>query len=64
MSEYNYESFPLDMDMHDFQAFPGVLTVGERAPSAEIIDAKGGEPVRLSSFWRSGPAVIEFGSIT
>lgn len=64
MREYNYESFPLDMDMEDFHAFPGLLSVGQRAPAAELIDAASGESVRLSSFWRSGPVVIEFGSIT
>ena len=64
MSRYNYESFPLDMDMPDFDAFPRALTVGERAPNGELLDAASGKPVRLSSYWRSGPCVIEFGSIT
>jgi hypothetical protein len=61
---YNYEFFPLDMDMPDFQAFPSVLTVGDRAPAGELVDAATGETVKLSSYWRSGPLVIEFGSIT
>jgi hypothetical protein len=64
VSTYNYENFPLDMDMPDFHAFPRALAVGERAPSGEILDAATGEPVPLSSYWRSGPCVIEFGSIT
>ena len=64
MSNYNYAQFPLDMDEVDFDAFPSALTVGERAPSANVLDASTGESVRLSSFWRSGPCVIEFGSIT
>ncbi len=64
MTEYNYVSFPLDLEMPDFHAFPRVLSVGQRAPNGELIDAANGEPVRLASFWRSGPVVIEFGSIT
>lgn len=64
MAAYNYESFPRDLDMADFHAFPGVMTVGDRAPNGELIDAATGEPVKLSRFWRSGPAVLEFGSIT
>ena len=64
MTEYNYASFPLDMEMRDFEAFPEALTVGGRAPSGDVIDAASGEPVRLSRYWRSGPCVIEFGSIT
>ena len=64
MRTYNYESFPLDLDMPDFDAFPGVLTVGSRAPGGELIDAATGETVKLSRYWRSGPAVLEFGSIT
>jgi hypothetical protein len=64
MTNYNYANFPLDMDQVDFEAFPGVLTVGGRAPSGDVIDAATGTAVRLSSFWRSGPCVIEFGSIT
>ncbi len=64
MSIYNYETFPLDLDMADFEAFPDVLHVGGRAPGGELVDAVTGETVRLSQYWRSGPAVIEFGSIT
>ena len=64
MAAYNYENFPLDMEMADFEAFPGVLQVGERAPGGELLDAATGEPVKLSRYWRSGPCVIEFGSIT
>ena len=64
MSEYNYAQFPLDMDMQDFEAFPDVLKVGDRAPNGDLIEAATGETVRLSKYWRSGPCVIEFGSIT
>lgn len=64
MSDYNYETFPLDLDMHDFHAFPEALKVGDRAPGGDLVDAATGQPVKLSSLWRSGPLVIEFGSIT
>lgn len=64
MREYNYPSFPRDLDMVDFEAFPRVCHVGERAPNGELVDAGDGTTVRLSRFWRSGPALIEFGSIT
>ncbi len=64
MTDYNYPTFPLDMDMVDFDAFPSALTVGQRAPSAEVLDAATGVPVKLSSYWRSGSCVVEFGSIT
>ena len=64
MSIYNYPVFPLDLDMPDFDAFPEVLKVGSRAPNGELVDAASGEAVKLSTYWRSGPLVIEFGSIT
>jgi len=38
--------------------------LGQRAPSAEVLDAATGVPVKLSSYWRSGSCVVEFGSIT
>lgn len=62
--DYNYAGFPLDMDGIDFATFPSVLKVGERAPNGELVDAATGEAVKLSHYWRSGPLVIEFGSIT
>lgn len=64
MSEYNYRSFPRDLDMATFEAFPDLLRVGERAPNAEVVNAATGEPAKLSRYWRNGAAVIEFGSIT
>jgi hypothetical protein len=64
MRDYNYPSFPLDMDAVDFDAFPSALTVGQRAPGGDVVDAATGEAVPLQSYWRSGPCVIEFGSIT
>ncbi len=64
MSEYNYTNFPLDMDGEDFERFPEFLKVGARAPDGELVDAATGETVKLSSLWKPGPAVIEFGSIS
>lgn len=61
---YNYAAFPVHMDEGDFAAFPSRLRVGERAPNGELVDARSGDRVRLGSYWRSGPCVIEFGSIT
>ena len=60
----NYPSFPLTMDEQAFRAFPNVLKVGQLAPDGELIDAHDGRHVQLSDYWRSGPAMIEFGSIT
>lgn len=64
MRIYNYPSFPLHMDMEDFVQFPRATAVGEAAPDGELTDASNGRKVRLSDCWSSGPAVIEFGSIT
>jgi hypothetical protein len=52
------------MDMEDFERFPGVLKAGEPAPDGELVNAADGRRVRLSECWRSGPVVMEFGSIT
>ena len=63
--EYNYTSFPLDMDMASFIGFrdsaPGP---GEAAPDGELTNAETGERVKLSDLWKQGHLVIEFGSIT
>ena len=64
MSDYNYPSFPLEMDGDDFANFPSVLKVGGPAPDGELTNAGDGSHVRLSDYWRNGPLVIEFGSIT
>ena len=64
VSDYNYSVFPLDMEQSTFEAFPGVMTVGQRAPGGDLVDAASGEPVSLTSLWRSGPLVMEFGSLT
>lgn len=52
------------MDMEDFERFPGVLKAGEPAPDGELVNAADGRRVRLSEYWRNGPVVMEFGSIT
>ena len=64
MTDYNYEHFPLDLDMSTFEAFPSALKVGQRAPSGTLVKADHGKLIRPSKAWRSGPAVLEFGSIT
>ena len=64
MSEYNYREFPIDMEMPDFERWPGLIAAGERAPDGELVDAASGERVLLSDLWRRGTLVIEFGSVT
>ena len=64
VSEYNYASFPLDMDGHDFASFSSVLSAGGAAPDGELTDAHSGERVALSSYWKSKALVIEFGSFS
>lgn len=64
MSVYNYPSFPLGMGNHDFGDFPVILKAGQQAPDGEAINASDGSKVKLSDFWKKGPMVIEFGSIT
>lgn len=64
MRIYNYPNFPLHMDQEDFERFPEATRVGEPAPDGKLIDAADGRGVRLSECWSTGPAVIEFGSIT
>ncbi len=64
MPEYNYKTFPLDADMHDFVQFPNIARVGTKAPDGVLIDAKDGSEVRLGALYRNGVSVIEFGSFT
>ena len=64
MDNYNYESFPLDMQDADFKGFPDFVKTGDKAPDGELIDANGGSIVRLSDFWKNGPLMIEFGSVS
>ena len=64
MSEYNYASFPLTMSGEDFAGFPGLMKVGQSAPDGELVNAADSRTVKLSDYWRDGPLVVEFGSIT
>ncbi len=64
MRIYNYPGFPLHQDEEDFVRFPDAIHVGEPAPDGKLIDASDGREVQLSEYWSTGPAVIEFGSIT
>ena len=64
MSEYNYATFPLDMETATFERFRRAPAAGERAPDGELTDASDGATVRLSDYWRRGPTVVEFGSLT
>jgi hypothetical protein len=64
MNEYNYQSFPIDVDAEAFAAFPDVLKAGQPAPDGELTDAHSGETVRLSDLWKRDALVIEFGSFT
>ncbi|MBF6590229.1 MAG: hypothetical protein IVW57_06810 [Ktedonobacterales bacterium] len=59
-SEYNYAIFRGE---EDFEAFMGPPHTGTRAPDGLLTDLEGHE-VTLSSLWREGHLVIEFGSYT
>ena len=61
---YNYSSFPVESDIEDFQAFPSVMRVGERAADPALTDLDSGETVRLSDVTKRGMTVVEFGSLT
>jgi hypothetical protein len=62
---YNYPHFPLDMDDAVFAGFRlRAPAAGDVAPDGPATDLATGERVPLSALWRSGPAVIEFGSYT
>ena len=64
MTDYNYSSFPADMDGHDFANFPSILSAGGAAPDGELTDAHSGERVLLSSYWKSKAVVVEWGSFS
>ena len=64
MSEYNYDSFPLDLEAETFAAFRDHLKAGDRSPRGALIDASTGEEVQLHRLWRDMPLMVEFGSIT
>jgi hypothetical protein len=65
ISEYNYTSFPLDLDMPKFKGFrENAPSPGDSAPDGDLTNAMTGEQVKLSDLWKKGHLVIAFGSIT
>jgi len=64
VTDYNYKDFEMAREMPPFDEFRNSLFVGEKAPDFELEDLDTGQPVQLSSLWKSGPAIIEFGSFT
>lgn len=64
MSDYNYADFVMEREVPKFQAFPGNLTAGERAPSFPLEDLGTGDTVELQALWAEGLVVVEFGSFT
>jgi hypothetical protein len=58
--DYNYAIFT---GQGDFAGFMGRPHVGEKAPDC-VLTALDGEQVALSSLWRQGHLVVEFGSYT
>lgn len=63
MPEYNYTDFDLKREEPPFIAFRKQLHVGERAPDFEL-HRLGAQPLRLRDLWKTGAAVLEFGSFT
>ncbi len=64
MPDYNYAVFDMAKEEAPFAAFPTHLNAGARAPDAQLEDLNSGGEIALSALWRSGLAVIEFGSFT
>ena len=64
MTDYNYAAFDMASEMPNFQGFPDVLHVGERAPDFPLEDLESGETVNLKDMWADGVVVAEFGSFT
>lgn len=60
LSMYNYAVFQDDVDWDSFQSR---LHAGEKAPDFTLTDLDG-NAVSLSSLWRAGHLMIEFGSYT
>ena len=61
---YNYATFDLEREDPAFDEFRGVLHAGGRAKSYSLTDAHTGDKLTLSSMWRAGPVLMEFGSYT
>jgi len=64
MSDYNYDEFDLPTELVPFEAFPGFVNVGSKAPDFPLEDLDTGETVHMNSLWSKGFAIIEFGSFT
>lgn len=63
--EYNYATFNLARDMPKFDAFRGhALHAGTVAPDFPLEELATGQMLAMKDLWRSGLAVIEFGSYT
>jgi hypothetical protein len=62
-SEYNYSAFEANPEeFTDFALHAPKATM--RAPSFPLEDLATGETVQMSELWKTGVAVIEFGSFT
>jgi hypothetical protein len=64
VTDYNYKDFEMAREMPPFDEFRTRLFVGEKAPDFPLEDLATGDTVQLSSLWKKGPAIIEFGSFT
>lgn len=64
MSDYNYAEFDMPSEMPNFQKFPSILHVGERAPDFALEDLETGETVNIKDLCSDGLVVAEFGSFT
>lgn len=64
MSDYNYAVFDMARDLPDFEAFKKRLPVGERVKDYPLEDLSTAEQVSLASYYKRGPAIVEFGSFT
>ena len=62
--QYNYATFPRDMQEADFSAFPNILHAGTDPPDGVLINPATAAEPRLYDYWSTGPLVIEFGSGT
>ncbi len=61
---YNYPHFDLPGESKALEDFPGFpLRPGERAPEG-VLEQLDEEELNLSSLWKKGPAILEFGSLT
>lgn len=64
MSDYNYAVFDMAQEEPHFLSFRDRLHAGDRVPDLSLEDLDTGAAVLMKSLWRSGLAVLEFGSFT